>query len=366
MHVKARKKNAGAEMPFGQGDAPLKETRSSRFAPVRRVCGARCLTQNAKIMRKASLSLLLVVTVSCLFVGCRGTSRDSGPARQRPLVGVSLLTQTHAFYKTLEDALRSEAQARGLDLTVVACEMDPAKQAAQIEDFITQRVDAMLVAPCDSSAVLPYLAAAETAKIPVFTIDIAARGGNVVSHIASDNVEGGRLAARALAGLIGGKGDVVIIDHPEVASVQDRVQGFEEAIKAFPDVRVVARPSASGQRARAMAVMEDMLQAHRSLKGVFGINDDSALGALAVLEAARRSDVAIVGFDATDEAQAAIRRKSVLKADVAQHPVEIGKTAIDAVARHLAGQTVDPVVAVPVTLVTAETLAGVVPPPAPR
>ena len=317
-------------------------------------------------MRKPFQCFLFIVLASCLLAGCREASRGSGTARARPLVGVSLLTQTHAFYKSLEDALRSEAQARNLDLTVVACEMDPAKQAAQIEDFITQRVDAMLIAPCDSSAVLPYLTAAETAKIPVFTVDIAARGGNVISHIASDNVEGGRLAARALAGLIGGKGDVVIIDHPEVASVQDRVQGFEEAIKAFPDVKVVARPSASGQRARAMAVMEDMLQAHRSLKGVFGINDDSALGALAVLEAARRTDVAIVGFDATDEAQAAIRRTSMLKADVAQHPVEIGKTSIDAIARHLAGQTVERVVAVPVSVVTAETLAGVTPSPAAR
>jgi ribose transport system substrate-binding protein len=115
-----------------------------------------------------------------------------------------------------------------------------------------------------------------------------------------------------------------------------------------------------------MAVMEDMLQAHRSLKGVFGINDDSALGALAVLEAARRTDVAIVGFDATDEAQAAIRRKSMLKADVAQHPVEIGKTSIDAIARHLAGQTVERVVAVPVSVVTVETLSGVAPGPATR
>jgi ribose transport system substrate-binding protein len=272
-------------------------------------------------------------------------------------VGVSLLTQTHAFYKELEDALRQEAGTRGLDLAVVSCEMDPARQASQIEDFVTQRVDAILAAPCDSTAIVPYLDRATAANIPVFTADIAARGGTIVSHVASDNLGGGRLAAAALAERLGGKGDVIIIDHPEVASVQDRTRGFDEEIAKHPGIRVVGRPSASGQRARAMAVMEDMLQAHRNLRGVFGINDDSALGALSVLEAARRTDVVIVGFDATTEAREAIRRGSALKADIAQHPTEIGIAAIRAIADHLAKRPVDPLIAVPVTVVTAETPA---------
>ena len=302
--------------------------------------------------------------VVCLFVavgavgmlaGCSGPG-SSGP-RARPLIGVSLLTQTHAFYKELEESLRKEAAARNLDLAVVSCEMDPARQASQIEDFVTQRVDAILAAPCDSNAIVPYLDQATGAGIPVFTADIAARGGTIVSHVASDNLGGGRLAAQTLAERLGGKGDVIVIDHPEVASVQDRTRGFDEEIVKHPGIRVVARPSASGQRARAMAVMEDMLQAHRNLRGVFGINDDSALGALAVLEAAKRSDVVIVGFDATTEAQDAIRRGSALKADIAQHPGEIGVTAIRAIADHLAKRPVEKVIAVPVSVVTAETLA---------
>ena len=110
-----------------------------------------------------------------------------------------------------------------------------------------------------------------------------------------------------------------------------------------------------------MAVMEDMLQAHRGLRGIFAINDDSALGALSVLEAAKRRDVVIVGFDATTEAQDAIRRGSALVADVAQHPAEIGVAAMRAIADHFAGRPVEPVIAVPVSLVTAETLAGATP-----
>ena len=283
----------------------------------------------------------------CL-ASCGGDKARS--ATGRPVVGVSLLTQTHAFFKDLEEGLREGAQANGLDLVVVACEMDPAKQAAQIEDFVAQRVAAILLAPCDSDAVAPHLSGPERAGIPVFTADIAARGGKVVSHVASDNVQGGRLAAQALAERIGDSGEVLIIDHPVVASVQDRVRGFEEEIRRHPNIHVVGKPSSDGQRARAMAVMEDMLQAHPNLKGVFGINDDSALGATAVLDAARRPDVVVIGYDATDEAREAINSGGPLKADVVQYPRRIGRTAIDMIARHLRGENVPPVVPIEVGL----------------
>jgi ribose transport system substrate-binding protein len=196
----------------------------------------------------------------------------------------------------------------------------------------------------------PHLAGPERAGIPVFTADIAARGGKVVSHVASDNVQGGRLAAQALAEYIGDAGDVLIIDHPVVASVQDRVRGFEEEMQKHPAIRIVGKPSSEGQRARAMAVMEDMLQAHPKLKGVFGINDDSALGATAVLDAAGRNDVAVIGYDATEEAQRAIASGGPLKADVVQYPKRIGKTAIEMIAKHLRGEQVPAVVPIEVGL----------------
>src|SRR6266581_3264873 len=120
-----------------------------------------------------TLRMALAVSFALTLTAChRGA--ESG-AKKKPVVGVSLLTQTHAFYKELEDGLREEATARDLDLVIVACEMDPARQAAQIEDFVAQRVAALLVAPCDSSAIGPHLAGPERAKIPVFSADIAVR-----------------------------------------------------------------------------------------------------------------------------------------------------------------------------------------------
>lgn len=293
-----------------------------------------------------SRNLWATVLASVAATACGPSSRPA----PTPTIGVTLLTQTHDFFKELERGLQEEAAARSLKLVITSCEMDPAKQAAQIEDFVAQRVSAILAAPCDSAAIANNLAGAEAAGIPVFTVDIAAHGGRIVSHVASDNVQGGRLAAQALARHLQGKGKVLIIDHPTVASAQDRVRGFEEELRKHPQMTIVARPSSDGQRAKAMAIMEDMLQAHRDLAGIFGINDDSALGALAVLQAAGRQDIVIVGFDATPDAQRAIREGGPLKADVMQHPLEIGRTAIEMVARHLAGEKVPAVVTVEVGL----------------
>jgi len=289
--------------------------------------------------------IALALACAALTAGCGQSATTSGGAG-RKVIGVTLLTATDSFYKTLEASIREEAAAKGLDVIVVACEMDPAKQASQIEDFVARHVSAILAAPCDSNAIVPALAGAERAGIPVFTADIAAHGGKVVSHVASDNVQGGRLAAQALAGFMNGKGEVLIIDQPTVASVQDRVRGFEEGLTAFPDIKVVAKLSADGQRARAAQIMEDTLQAHRTVTGVFGINDNMALGAAGVIEAAGRKDIAVVGYDASDEAQTAIKKGGPLKADVIQYPDQIGRAAIDVIAQHLAGQTVPPLKAV--------------------
>lgn len=296
------------------------------------------------------------LVLAALGMSCTGKSTSGGA--KRPVVGVTLLTTTHDFFKDLEGGLREEAAARKIDLVVTSCEMDPAKQASQIEDFVAQRVAAIIAAPCDSAAIGPSLAGPERANIPVFTTDIAARSGKVVSHVASDNVLGGKLAAQELARYIDGRGKVLIIDHPTVASVQDRVRGFEEELSKHPGIQIVGRPSSDGQRAKAMAIMEDMLQTHRDLKGVFGINDDSALGATAVLEAAGRKDVVVIGYDATPAARQAIQSGGPLKADVMQNPKKIGQMTMEIVAKHLAGEPVPPLVAVEVGVVDAQTVAS--------
>jgi ribose transport system substrate-binding protein len=296
----------------------------------------------------------LLFIAMALLTGCGGESDPPGTK----VIGVTLLTQSHDFFKDLEGGLQEEAKKHGYRLIVQSAEFDPTIQARQLEDFVVQQVDAIIVCPCDSDTVAANLKGAAAAGIPVFTADIAAKRAQIVSHVASDNYQGGKLAGEAMAKLLGGKGKVLIIDHPTVSSVQDRTRGFEDAIKKHAGMSVVDKPSANGQRAKAQAIMEDALTTHADLAGVFGINDDSALGALRAVEAAGREGITIIGYDATPEARAAIKRGSALKADVIQYPKMIGSMTVATIARHFAGEKVDALSPVEVGIVDAESLAG--------
>ncbi|MCX7599276.1 MAG: substrate-binding domain-containing protein [Armatimonadetes bacterium] len=266
-------------------------------------------------------------------------------------IGVSLLNKQHVFYQDLERAMRDAAAKEGCELIIESAEFDSKLQDDQVDNFIVQKVDAMILCPADSASVVGAIEKANAAGIPVFTCDIAAHGGKVVAHIASDNLQGGRLAAEYLAKLLKGKGKVLVIDHPAVESVQLRTKGFDEVMAKYPGIKVVAKQPAEGQRAKARDVMENMLLAHPDLDGVFGINDDSALGALAACRAHKGAEnIVIVGYDATPEAIGEILAGSQLKADVAQFPYKMGVTTITTIRRYFAGEKVPSFVPIPVEI----------------
>jgi ribose transport system substrate-binding protein len=287
--------------------------------------------------------------------GCEESGTTSEGATKT--IGVTLLTAQHQFYQDLRAGLEEEAANRGYRLLISTAEFDSARQANQIDEFIVQKVAALVISPCDSRSVGASVAAANEAGIPVFTADIASTAsiGKVTSHIASDNVQGGREAAKLLAKAIGSAGKVVILSHPEVASVSDRVAGFLEAVGTFENITVVAELSAEGKRDKAVRVMEDLLQAHPDIVGVFGINDDSALGALAAVESAGKLDaIKIVGYDATPEARSKIDAGAIY-GDVIQHPREIGRLTIQTIHEHFEGRAVPATIPVSVGVYTSPT-----------
>jgi ribose transport system substrate-binding protein len=297
---------------------------------------------------------LVLCVLPCLSA-CGPESGDGGaPAK---IVGAALLTQGHVFYQDLVAAMQAEAENQGIKLMVQYCEFDGTKQNDQMETFLLQGVDAIVVSPQDSTAIAAAINEVRGKGVPVFTVDIAAHDADVVSHIASDNVQGGRLIGEYLAKLLNGKGRVAIVDHPEAASVQERVAGFREALEEYPDLAVVQSVPGGGQRDKAFRASQDLLQAQPDLDGIFGINDDSALGALAAVEAAGLADkIVIVGYDGTPEAEKAILAGSALKADTVQYPKEIGKKAIETIAAHFRGETAPKVVPIPCGIVDADTL----------
>ena len=265
-------------------------------------------------------------------------------------IGVSIQNREAQFYQDMEAGMRAEAAKHGFTVTVVDASRDNAKQQSQVEDFISQKVAAIVLTPYDSQAIGSAIVEANKAGIPVFTADIAntSSQGTVVAHIASDNVQGGAQAAKLMCAALKGSGDVAIIDEPEVTSVQDRVKGFRAGLTACPGVKVVADIDGGGERAKASSAAEDILQSHKTLKGIFGINDDSALGAAKAVDAAGLTGkVAVIGYDATPEARAAIKAGSMY-GDAIQHPDQIGAKTIDAIALSFAGKPVAKRIAVPV------------------
>src|SRR5215213_2294833 len=301
-------------------------------------------------------TLLLTLALAALFVSS-GCQRGGGkPGGKR--IGVTLLTREHVFYKDLEAGLREAAEKQGFGMTVTSGDMDLSKQQSQIENFIVQGVDAIIVCPADSKGIGPAIERANQANIPVFTADISAQGGQIVSHIASDNLAGGRLAAEFIAKALNGQGEVGVIGQQEVQSGLDRELGFKEEMKKYPGIKVAAVLNGGGLRDKALKAAEDMLQGNPDLKGIFGINDDSALGALSAAEARGRNDMVIVGYDAIPEAVKAIQRGSALKADVAQQPRDLGAKTIEAISKHFAGGQVPKSIAVPVKIVDANSLKG--------
>jgi ribose transport system substrate-binding protein len=271
---------------------------------------------------------------------------------------VSLLTRDDEFYKDLEQGMRDEAAARKVDITIMSGEKDLNKQINQVQNFLAQKMDAIILCPVDSQGIVSAVTAANIARVPVFTADIASKGGKVVCHVASDNVQGGLLAGIYVEKTLKGKGNVAILDLRTVTSVQDRVKGFKDALRPYPGIKIVADDDVEGaKRENAIPKATNILTAHREINVIFGINDPVALGALSTLQQLKRTVVTVVGFDAVPEAQRYIAAGSQLKADVIQYPKVIGRAAVDVVVRSLNGEPTAATIPIATGLVDASSFA---------
>ncbi|MCR4408342.1 MAG: ribose ABC transporter substrate-binding protein RbsB [Anaerolineae bacterium] len=279
------------------------------------------------------------------------------PTAKEFTLGLSLSTLNNPFFVTLKEGAEQKAAELGVKLIVVDSQDDPAKEATNIEDLIQKKVDALLINPTDADAVVPSVQKANAAGIPVFTIDRAAAGGDIVSHIASDNVAGGKMAGEYLAQLLGGKGKVVELEGiAGTSAARDRGQGFNEVMANYPDIEIVARQTANFNRAEGLSVFENILQAQPEIDGVFAHNDEMILGAIQAAEAAGRAqDIIFVGFDAIDDAVQAVK-DGKLAATVAQQPAQMGILGVEMAVKYLNGETVEKFIPVPLSLVTPETV----------
>lgn len=311
------------------------------------------------------------LALAAVSVGCSrrasepaagGAATGGGAAAAaKGTIGVSLLTLDNPFFKLIGDTITAEAAGRGWETQVVSGDKDVAKQGNQVKDFIVRKVSAIVLSPCDSKAIGPVIAEANAAGIPVFTVDIPYRGtdAKVVTQVATDNFGGGREAASAMIEALGPAGGKVAILHfKQAESCLLRVAGFREVIDAHnaalpagsTAVEIVAELEAGGARDSGYKAAEDALQAHGDLRGIFAINDPSALGACGALEKAGKADqIVVVGFDGQPEGKEAIREGRIY-ADPIQFPEKMGQQIVDAILRHSKGEELPPEMLIPTSL----------------
>lgn len=264
-------------------------------------------------------------------------------------------SDANLFFRDLAEGVREAATARGAVVLARECGQSADRQLADVEALLAEGIDALLIAPIDSVAVAAAIEAARRRDVPVFTVDRAAPGCPVVSHVTSDNVQGGRLAAGLLADLLRSPAEVAIVNMPGATSTVDRVRGFREALARHEGIRIVEEVNGGSNRQRAREAAAALLRAYPRLAGIFTINDVMALGVLdAIREAGRQESVIMVAYDATPQGCEEILRGGPLKGEVAQFPARIGQTVVDLCLDRMRGESVPPVVEISVELVTRE------------
>lgn len=298
-------------------------------------------------LKRICAILLSFIMVVALATGCGSNTSDSGDggtsdtgSSEKKVVGVSLLNCTHVFYNNIQKGLEEKAEELGWELIIQDAAADANKQLSQVQDFITQDVDAIIICPTNSAGSKSMVELADEAGIPVFTMDIES-DGEVVSHIATDNYKGGQLAAEYLVNkiLTDKKGDVAVITYSEIEACIQRENGFTEWLaENAPDINVVDIQNYSGDQQKAADVMQNMLLKHENIDVVFAVGDPAAIGAQASIEAAGK-DTLIIGYDGNPEGIEAIKAGGNWVADVAQDPTAIAQKTLEAVEMKLNGET---------------------------
>lgn len=313
------------------------------------------------LLTMALAGIMTFAVVGCGAVGIDGetssntesttteATADTGSTVGSGSIGLSISTLNNPFFVTLQEGAQAKADELGIDLIVVDAGDDSAKQASDIEDLVSKDISVLIVNPVDSDAVAPSVEDAIAKGIKVIAVDRVVNGVDVDCSIASDNVAGAQMAAEYIVELVGEGAKVAELEGVNGASATiDRGEGFHKV--ADDKLDVVASQTANFNRAEGMSVMENILQANSDIKAVFAHNDEMALGAV---EAIGGKDIIVAGFDATDDAIAAVK-DGTMACTVAQKPDLMGATAVETAQSLMNGETVEKSMPVEVKLITKD------------
>ncbi|USK29772.1 ABC transporter substrate-binding protein [Metabacillus hrfriensis] len=311
-----------------------------------------------------TLFVLGLMALMALMSACSSASESSNDSTgqensdDKLKIGLTVGTLANPFFVAMGKGAEEAGKELGAEVLVESAEYDLSKQTSQIENFITKKVDVILLNAVDTKGIAAAVQQAKDAGIPVIAVDTNAEGG-VNATVTSDNYQAGKLAGEYVVEQLNGKGNIVIIDGPPVSAVTDRIQGFEDVIKES-GIKVAAKQNGEGNREKALSVMESILQANPSgsIDAVFAINDPEAIGVeIASEQAGRKDEFFIVGVDGAPEAAEAMAKEgSSIMATSAQSPSEMVKKAVEIGMKVKKGEDVEELIKVPVKLVTQDTL----------
>ncbi len=287
---------------------------------------------------------------------------QSGEQKEKKIIGMTLMTYNNPFFAVIKSVARKTVEAKGMEFREHDAQLDSNKQAAAIEDFLAQGVDAILLNPVDSAAIVKSVEKANAKGVPVVAIDVKSEGGKLATFVASDNFQLGVMTGKYLVKRLQGKGKIAMLTHPLISSGRRRGEGAMSVLKEHPGIEIVAEQATRGERLKSMEVAENILTANPDLDAVWAINDPTALGAIQAIKQAKRDDkIFVVGVDGSPEAVSAIKEGHVFAATAAQYPDKMAERAVLEAINAMEGKQQDDFIPILGSLVTknnADSYAG--------
>jgi ribose transport system substrate-binding protein len=286
------------------------------------------------------------------------------PVMAKPLdmIGITVGSLGNPYFVALGKGITAEAKKANPKVRVVSVssDYDLNKQFTQIDNFISSGASLIVINAADSNAILPAIKRAQQAGVAVVAADVAANGADAT--VMTDNVAAGRISCTALVQDIGGKGNVIIENGPQVSSVFDRVKGCKEALAKAPGIKIVSDDQdGKASRDGGLAVTQGYLVRFPEIAAIFTINDPEAIGTELAIKQAHRGGIVVTSVDGAPDIVGPIQQGDIVKASASQDPYTMGEIAVRVGEKILSGQKPDqPTILMAPKLVTKETVGGYV------
>lgn len=318
---------------------------------------------------KKSFVVVLALLLAFVMAGCgakNGGGSSSSPAASgsgqnadKLTIGVSYQNLQNEFAIKIQDAIRAKTKELGIELVEADGQGKAENQIAQVENFITQKVDAIILQPYDKNGSAPAVDKAVAAKIPIIVVNAQVSNlDKATAYSGSDDVVAGKLETEFVVDKLGGKGNVVIIHGPNGNSAEiNRTEGIKEVLSKQPDIKILAEQTANWDRAQALSLMENWLQTYPDIDAVIAQNDEMALGAYKAIEAAgKQNEIIVVGIDAIPDALKSVE-EGKLAATVFQDARGQGGQAVELAVKAVKGEPFEHINYIPFELVTKDNVS---------